>query len=156
VSRYQKKQSPTHTYPGQCDHQSSQICLLHPPQYTAPPPPAQSTCMTVFLHNLCLSPPWSTSQSGTLYPTPTYSLTQSLSSSRSTCPHYRNQPCCSTESISSNPSLSLNPPPGTPLFTPTQHIHLTTSIPACRSATPLPHRPGPTSMQHTTTHTTAA
>jgi len=46
-----------------------------------------------------------------LAPSTSYSIyffTQSLSSFQSTCPYNRNQFCCSSEIISSNPSLSLN------------------------------------------------
>jgi len=37
-------------------------------------------------------------------------FTQSLSSFRNTYPYHRNLFCCNTEIVSSNPSLSLNPP----------------------------------------------
>ena len=51
-----------------------------------------------------------------LAPSASYSVdffTQSLSSFRSTCPYHRNLFCCSTEIMSSNPSLSHNPLLGT-------------------------------------------
>jgi len=62
-----------------------------------------------------------------LAPSTSYSIhffTQSLSSFRSTFPYHHKLFCCSTEIMSSNPSLSLNPLLGTLIlgsFTP--HIH---------------------------------
>jgi len=62
VSRYQKKHSPTHTHRG---HQSSY--LLSPSTTIPVILPIQSTCFTVFFHNLCPSFLWSTSWPGTLH-----------------------------------------------------------------------------------------
>jgi len=55
-------------------------------------------------------------------------FTQSLSFFYSTCPCHRNLFCCSTEIMSSNPSLSLNPLLGTLFCSLTPHIHLTILI----------------------------
>ena len=72
--------------------------------------PVQLRVWQSFLHNLCPWPLWSISWPGTLH----FILhTKSLSSFRGTCPYHRNLFCCSTEIISSNPSLSLNPLLGT-------------------------------------------
>jgi len=57
-------------------------------------------------------------------------FTQSLSSFCSTCPYHHNLFCCSTEIMSSNPSLSLNPLLGTLSCSFTPHIHLTILISA--------------------------
>jgi len=62
VNWYQKKHSPTHTYP---DHQSSFICFLHLLRSVA------SSLFNLharqsFLHNLCPSLLWSTPWCGTL------------------------------------------------------------------------------------------
>jgi len=81
--------------------------LLHPSNTVHGIILVQFTC--VFFHNLSPSFLWSTSWPA---PSTSYSIhffTQSLSSFRSTCPYYRNLVCCSTEIMSSNPSLSLNP-----------------------------------------------
>jgi len=104
MSLYQKKHSPTYTYHG---HQSSLICFLH-----------QLQSMTSSLFNLCAWQSFSTISHQFfcglplgLAPSTSYSIhffTQSLSSFRSTCPNDRNLFCCSTEIMSSNPSLSLN------------------------------------------------
>ena len=92
VSRYQKKQSPTHTYP---DHQPLST-MIHSIL------PVQLTCLTVLLHKLSQSPPWSTSWSGTFH----FILHTFLHiSSCNTCPYHCNQFCCSTKIMSSNPSL---------------------------------------------------
>jgi len=69
--------------------------------------PIQFTCLTVFFHNLCPSFLCYTSWPGTL--NFIHFFAQSLSSFRSTCPYHCNLFCCSTEIMSSNPSLSLNP-----------------------------------------------
>ena len=61
----------------------------------------QSTCLTVFFHNLCPSFLWS----GTSTSYSTHFFTQSLSSFHSTCLYHRNLICC-TEIISSNSSFS--------------------------------------------------
>jgi len=52
-----------------------------------------------------------------------------------TCPYHRNLFCCSTEMMSSNPSLSLSPLLGTLSGSFTPHIHLTILISARWSAT---------------------
>ena len=70
--------------------------------------PIQSTCSTVFFHNLQVF----FGLSLDLEPSTSYSIhffTQPLSSFRSTCPYHYNLFCCSTEIMSSNPWLSLNP-----------------------------------------------
>jgi len=53
-----------------------------------------------------------------------HSFTQSMSSFHKTCPYHCNLYCCSTEIMSSNPRLSLNPLLGTLSCTLTPHIHL--------------------------------
>ena len=63
VSQYQKKHSPTHTYP---DHQSSFICFLHL-LWSIASSLFNLRAWQVFLHNLCPSPLWSTSWSHTLH-----------------------------------------------------------------------------------------
>ena len=135
VSRYQKKHSPTHTY---CAHQSSLICFLY-----------LLRSMASSLFNLRA---WqSFSQSLQVFfglplglePSTSYSIhffTQSLSSFRSTCPHHRNLFCCTTEIMSSNPSLSLNPLLGTLSCSLMPHIHLTILIWSLPSEVP-PHFP---------------
>jgi len=73
-----------------------------------------------------------------LAPSTLYSIyfsTQSLSSFWSTCPYHHNLFCCSTEIMSSNPSLSLNPLYGTLSCSLMPHIHLTILVSACWSAT---------------------
>jgi len=73
-----------------------------------------------------------------LVPSTLYSIdffTQSLSSFRNTCPYHRNLFCCSTEIMSSNPSLSLNYLLGTLSCNFTPHIHLAILISALWSAT---------------------
>jgi len=62
-------------------------------------------------------------------------FTQSLSSFCSTCPYHHNLFCCSTEIMSSNPSLSLNPLLGILSCSLVPHIHLTIVISAHWSAT---------------------
>ena len=95
MSRYQKKHSPT-----------TIIVVINHPYLLSPSTTThgilciQSTCSTVFFHNLPLG----------LVPSTLYSIhffTQLLSSFRSTCPyHYhRNLFRCSTEIMSSNSSL---------------------------------------------------
>jgi len=86
-----------------------------------------------------------------LAPSASYSIhffTQSLSSFHSTCPNHHNLLCCSTEIMSSNPSLSLNPLLGTLSAThPSNHSHLCQL--KCQHII-LSYRPGLTSMQHST------
>jgi len=66
----------------------------------------QLTCLTVFFHsffhNLSPSFLWS----GTVHSYSVHFFTQSLYSFRRTCPYHRSLFCCSTEIMSSNPSLS--------------------------------------------------
>jgi len=98
--------------------------------------PIQSTCFTVFFHNL--SPSFLPLG---LAPSTSYSIhffIQSLSSFRNTCPYHRNLFHCSTEIMSSKPSLPPNSLLRTVSCNFTPHIH-----------------PGLTSMQHTASHTTA-
>jgi len=124
VSQCQKKLF-IHTYP---DHQSTIICFLHLLRSMASPlfnlRDWQSFCTTslqvFFGQPLGLAP--STSYS-------IHFFTQSLSSFCSTCPYHRNLFCCSTEIISSNPSLSLNPLLGTLSFSLMPHIQLGWSSP---------------------------
>jgi len=123
VSRYQKKHSPTHTYRG---HQLSLIRFLH-----------LLRSMESSLFNLRA---WHLSTISLqvffglplgLAPSTSYSIhffIQSLSSFCSTCPYNRNLFCCSTEIMSSNRSLSLNPLLGTLSCSLTTHIHLTILI----------------------------
>jgi len=68
-----------------------------------------------------------------LAPSTSYSIhffTQSLSSFCSTCPYHCNLLSCSSEIMSSNPSLSLNPLLGTVSCSLTPHINLTILISA--------------------------
>jgi len=79
-----------------------------------------------------------------LAPSTSYSIhffTQSLSSFRSTCPYHRNLFCCSTEIMSTNPSLPLNSLLGTLScnFTPQYH---TSILPfSCLPSEVPPHFP---------------
>ena len=104
VSRYQKKHSPTHT------HRGHQISLSASSIYYDPwhPPYSIHTLYRTF-STICLQVFFGLSLY--LAPSTSYSIrffTQSLSSFRSTCPYHRNLFCCSTEIMSSNPSVSLN------------------------------------------------
>jgi len=68
-----------------------------------------------------------------LAPSTSYSIyffTQSLSSFHNTCPFYGSLFCCSTEIMSSNPSLPFNPLLGTLSCNFTSHIHVTILISA--------------------------
>jgi len=95
MNRYQKKHSPTHTYP---DHQSSFIRFLHILRF-----------MTSSLFNLhawqsfcTMSVPVFFGPLLVLAPTTSYSInffTQSLSPFCSTCPYHCNLFCCNTEII---------------------------------------------------------
>jgi len=73
VSQYQKKHSPTHTY-----------CVINHPYLLLPSNTihgiltVQSTCLTVFFHNLSPSFLWSTSCPGTLYKVTRTLLTTSM------------------------------------------------------------------------------
>jgi len=69
-----------------------------------------------------------------LAPSSSYSIhffTQSLSSFCNTRPYHHSPFCCSTEIMSSNPSLSLNPLLGILSCSFMPHIHLTILISAC-------------------------
>jgi len=84
----------------------------------------QSTCLAVFFHNLQVffGLPLD------LAPSTSYSIhffTQSLSSFHCTCPYHRSLFCCSTEIMSSNPNLSLNPLLRILSCSFMPHIHLT-------------------------------
>jgi len=107
MSRYQKKHSPIHTYP------------YHQPLSSCPSTMIHSilrfkfmglTLLTVFLHHLSPGPPWSTSWSGT--PSPHFILHTFLHPIivffHNTCPYHCNLFCCTTDIMSSIPSLSLN------------------------------------------------
>jgi len=131
VSRYQKKHSPTHTC---CGHQSSLICFLHLLRSVASSLfslhawQSFSTISLQVFFGVALG----------LAPSTSYSIhffTQSLSSFCSTCPCHHNLFRCSTEIMSSNPSLSLNPLIGTLSCSLMPHIHLTILVSACWSAT---------------------
>jgi len=90
----------------------------------------QFPCRTVFFDYLSPSFLWFPLR---LAPSTSYSIhffTQSLSF-YSTCPYHRNLFCCSTEIMSSNPSLSLNRLLGTLSCSLTPHIHLTILLSAC-------------------------
>jgi len=105
VSRYQKKHSPTHTFRG---HQSSLICFLHLLRSMASSLFNLHTWQSFskISHQVFFGLPLG------LAPSTSYSIyffTQSLSSCRSTYPYHHNLFCCSTEIMSSNPSLSINP-----------------------------------------------
>ena len=126
VSRYQKKHSPTHTYP---DHQSPFICFLHLLQ-----------CMASSRFNLCAWQSFLTTSDQVFFGLPlglaSYTsfsknfFTQSMSSFRSTRSYHHNLFRCSIKIMSSNPSLALNSLLGTLSFTLTSHIHLTIRISA--------------------------
>ena len=129
VSQYQKKHSHSHL------SWSSIILYLLPPSIMIHGIlTVQFTCLTVFLHNLCPSffgLPLGLASS-TLYSI--HFFTHSLSYFRSTCLYHRNLFCCSTEIMSSDPSLSLNPLLGTQSYSLTPHINLTILISAHWSA----------------------
>jgi len=129
VSQYQKKHSPTHTYRG---HQSSLICLIYLIWFMAsslfnlrtrqsfPFPKSLSKLSLVYL--LAWHPPFHTPYISS----PNHCLLFTASFQVF---------CCSTEIMSSNPSLSLNSLLGTLSCSFTQHIHLTILISALWSAT---------------------
>ena len=104
VDRYQKKHSPTHTH---TDHRTSFIIFLH-----------FQRSMESSLFSIGA---WQSSRTTSLQvlfglplglgPSASYSMhffTQSSSSFRSTCPYQRSLFCCSTNAMSSIPSLSLS------------------------------------------------
>ena len=132
--------SSTHTYRV---HQSSHICFLHL---------LQSMASSLFSLRAWLS--FSTTSLQVFFglplgltPSTSYSIhffTQSLPSFCSPCPYYCNLFCCSTEIMSYNPSLSLNPLVGTISCSLTPHIHLTILI----SAEVSPHFPSLWARSH--------
>ena len=110
-------------------------------------PYCSSTILIIFLHlarttaSYLLNPRtwqslYTTSNHGLplgLEPTTSYSIhlfTQSLSSFRNTCPYHRNLFCCSSDAMSTIPSLSLNSLFETLSFNFMPHIHLTILISA--------------------------
>jgi len=105
--------------------------LLHPFTTIHGILPVQSTHLTIFFHDLSPSFLWSTSWPDILHFILHNFFTKSLSSFHNTCPYHRNLFHCSTEIISSNPSLSLNPLLGIMSCSFTPHIHLTILISAC-------------------------
>jgi len=135
----------THTHRG---HQSFPICIIHPLRSMASSLfkshtwQSFTTISLQVFYGLLLGLAHSTSYS-------THLFIQSLSSFCNTCPYHHNLIHYSTETMSFNPSLTLNPLLGNLSCRFTQYIHLTILI---SSHT---YRPGLTSMQHTTSHTTA-
>jgi len=101
VRQYQKKHSPTHTYP---NHQSFCTCFLHLLQSMGSSLfILRHQCFCTISVQLFFGLPLG------LVPSTSYSIhffIQSFSSFRSTCPYHRNLFCCSTEIMSSNPGLS--------------------------------------------------
>jgi len=139
VSQYNKKHSPTHTYYG---HQSSLICFLHlldsmaSSLFNLPAWQSFSTISVQFFFGLLLG----------LAPSTSYSIhffTQSLSSF---CPYHHNLFCCSSENMSSNPSLPLNSLLGTVSCSFMPRIHLTILISALWSATSFSFLKGQVSL----------
>jgi len=129
--------------------------LLHPSTTIHGILPIQSTHLTVFFHNLSPSFLWSALWPGTLH---TF-FHPSLSSFRNTCPYHRNLWNklfhCSTEIMSSNPSLSFNPLLGILSCCFMPHIHLTILFFAHWSSTSFSFLTARShSVQHTTSHTT--
>jgi len=106
--------------------------------------PIQSTCLTVFFHNLSPSFLWSSSWPGTPTSYSIHFFTQSLSSFRNTCPYHHNLFRCSTEIMS--PSLPLNCLLGALSCNFTPHIHLTILISALGSATSFSFLTGQVSL----------
>jgi len=104
--------------------------LLHPSTTIHGILPVQFTCQTVFFHNLCSSFLWSTSLHPPLHTTYISSPNHCLLFTT-----HRNLFCCSTEIMSFNPSLSLNPLLAILSCNFTPNIHLTILISARRSAT---------------------
>ena len=103
VSQYQKKHSPTLTYP---DHQPSFISFLH--LFRSIASSLFTLCAWQFLHNFSAGP-LSTSRSETLhFILHTFLHPIIVFFFCNTCPYLCNLFCCSTEIMSSNPSLSLN------------------------------------------------
>ena len=131
VGRYQKEHSPTHTHP---DHRASFIIFLHLQRSMASSlfnlrawQSSRTTSFQVFF-GLPLGLEPSTSCS-------IHFFTQSSTSFRNTWPYQRSLFCCSTNAMSSTPSLSLSSLLGSLSFSLRPHIHLTILISAHWSAT---------------------
>jgi len=117
VGRYQKKHSPTHTHP---DHRTSFINFLHLQRSIA----SSLFSLRAWQSYLTTSLQVLFGLSLGLGPSTSYSMhffTQS-SSFCNTCPYHRSLFCCSTNSISSVPNLSLSSLLGNLSFTLTPHI----------------------------------
>jgi len=121
VSRYQKKHSSLITPIAVINHPLSASFLFNPHTRQS------------FFHNISPCFLWSSGLPLGLEPSTSYSMyffTQSLSSFCNTCPYHLNLFRRSTEIMSSNPSLSLNPLLGILSCSFTPHIHLTILISA--------------------------
>jgi len=92
--------------------------------------PVQSTHLKIFSRNLSPSFLWSTCWPGTLHFILHTFLHLIIVFFCSTCPYHCNLFHCSTEIMSTNPSLSLNPLLGILSCSFTPHIHLTILISA--------------------------
>jgi len=143
------KHLPTHTYRG---HQSSLNCFIHLLRTIIP---VQSTRLTVFFRNLSPSFLWSTSWPGTLHfilHTFLHPIIVFLSQHN---PYHRHLICCSIKIMLPIPGLSLDSLLGIFYLNathPSYHSHL---CPLKCHLIFLSYGPGLTSMQHTTSHTTA-
>ena len=148
MSKYQRKHSLTHTC---CGHQSSLICFFH-----------LLRSMASSLYNLLA---WQSSCTisvqvffGLLLGLALSTHSQYISSPnhslffRSTCSYRCDLFCCSTEIMSSNPSLSLNSLLGALSCSLMPHIHLIILISALIF---LSDGPGLTYMQHTASRASA-
>ena len=91
-------------------------------------------CLTDLFHNLSPGPLWSSFWSGTLYFILHTFLHPVIIFSQHT-PHHRSMFCCSTNVMSSIPTLSPSSLLGNVFFTLMPHINLTTFISAHWSAT---------------------
>ena len=134
-------------YPGE---PAPEETLTHPPSWSSSnlyqllPSTTIHSIIASSLFKLCASQSLCTTSFHVLFGLPlgleastSYSIhffTQSVSSFRSTCPYHRNLFCCTSNIISSIPSLSLNSLLGTLSFTLTLHIHLTILISAVQPA----------------------
>jgi len=124
VSQYQKKHSPTHIYRSHQSSLNSASSIYYNPQH----PPCSMYVPDSLFSTISLLFLWSAS-----WPAPSTSyyinfFIQSLSLFHSTCPYHHNLFCCSTENMSSNPSLCLKPLLGTLSCSLMPHIHLTILI----------------------------
>jgi len=128
ISQYQKKHSPSHTY---CRHQSSLICFIRLLRFMASSlfnlhtwQSSSTISLQVFFGlPLGLAPPLHTPYISSpnqclLFAAHAHTISHSLF-------------CCSTEIMSSKPSLSLNPLLRTLSYGSMRHIHLTILILAC-------------------------